>query len=1044
MDGRDRAQHGAGLSHPAGQAAGSVDSAAEPRRYAAPLPEQRELNAFLRREIGQLNETYREVLLLHYFSGMTAREIADVLTISRSAVLKRLERGRQILGEHLVDALGQGFTPRKSKLPERVTRIMGLVAVAEIAWTPSTAAASTLGVHGAIETLRTGSAVLKGALIGGASLVVVSVALVVGSGMLTASPPDVRDTAESIQELPTEEAVVVLAAQASVPPAEADVKLARNAPVSSPAAIDPAALLASIPVPSGAPRNATPLGYPGACTEKDLRHDVRGVVYSPGGDPLPEAKVWIARTGFGPRDTRETVSDEGGRFRFRVPDGQWTLRAAKGILGGEADTSPRGEFIVEGEDQTVSASIRTRERSLLRGQLFDKVSGRPVAGGRVWTDARQLIEADGEGCFTIEGVPRHDHTLVVLCPGYERERVLYSTALREEAELDLFLKPGGLVTGVVTDEKDRPVAYAWVWLHGTQYAEVCDEQGRFVCDGVPVARKVRFGAQWPCYASVCWAPDPGETMGSCRVADRARPQPLALTLPEGPIEETRICVDEPFPERRAVIRGRVLDPKGEPVRNFLIRLGLTRPSSGGDRVWIEYSIPGVAFASDDGSFALSDEHDRQPGQEVRVVASAEGYRDAVLERVPFGEAATSRPVDEVVLRLGEPKALEVRVQADGAVLQPAQGARVTLVDPFWDVVAEGFKLDRVHDRGNRPRTVRADDAGCARFPDVPFADGLIMVEHEGFATTAEAWDGQASSVTVMLEHSGVVEGTVSARNGGALNPVTDDFGNKYAMVILQGSLDGTFDQTDPNDVSREYCIRIDDGDSFYFEDLPPRHYDLCVSWNADDDSRSFQGYSDSFTLEPGQTLSRSYPRDELTRDPDRFLAWGEQFGDSSDAALREKLLGTWAWNYTLADGVKRHVVGHYGEDGSWWKSIFLSERARSPRSNGRYWPRIPAHTVTFTGWFSVYGGGIDRLNSIGKRGANPSFAVNGDELVFPPPPLPPSAQGPTCRIMRARDTEAALQKAETACGVKRDTDLPIVITSGGSGKVRSSGGGFGQ
>lgn len=40
---------------------------------------------------------YREVLVMHYESDMTTKQISEVLDISRPAVLKRLERARELL-----------------------------------------------------------------------------------------------------------------------------------------------------------------------------------------------------------------------------------------------------------------------------------------------------------------------------------------------------------------------------------------------------------------------------------------------------------------------------------------------------------------------------------------------------------------------------------------------------------------------------------------------------------------------------------------------------------------------------------------------------------------------------------------------------------------------------------------------------------------------------------------------------------------------------------------------------------------------------------
>lgn len=45
---------------------------------------------------------YGEVLLLYYVNQMTAKEIADVLSIKQAAVEKRLSRGRKLLRKEII------------------------------------------------------------------------------------------------------------------------------------------------------------------------------------------------------------------------------------------------------------------------------------------------------------------------------------------------------------------------------------------------------------------------------------------------------------------------------------------------------------------------------------------------------------------------------------------------------------------------------------------------------------------------------------------------------------------------------------------------------------------------------------------------------------------------------------------------------------------------------------------------------------------------------------------------------------------------------
>ncbi len=52
-------------------------------------------------EVLSLSPKYRVVIYMHYYEGYSAREIADIMNISLSAVLSRLSRGRGKLKEIL-------------------------------------------------------------------------------------------------------------------------------------------------------------------------------------------------------------------------------------------------------------------------------------------------------------------------------------------------------------------------------------------------------------------------------------------------------------------------------------------------------------------------------------------------------------------------------------------------------------------------------------------------------------------------------------------------------------------------------------------------------------------------------------------------------------------------------------------------------------------------------------------------------------------------------------------------------------------------------
>jgi RNA polymerase sigma-70 factor (ECF subfamily) len=69
------------------------------------LPDQivanREERHLVLKEVHQLPEELREVLILHYFDSMTYEQMADWLNVARATVSERLSRARQVLRSRL-------------------------------------------------------------------------------------------------------------------------------------------------------------------------------------------------------------------------------------------------------------------------------------------------------------------------------------------------------------------------------------------------------------------------------------------------------------------------------------------------------------------------------------------------------------------------------------------------------------------------------------------------------------------------------------------------------------------------------------------------------------------------------------------------------------------------------------------------------------------------------------------------------------------------------------------------------------------------------
>jgi len=106
------------------------------------------LNESVRETLYSLPKAYQEVLFLHYFGGMTSRDIAEAFGISPMAVLKRLSRARAQLKKEMVammdtafheQRLRTGFTFRIVESVKRI-KINPMPRIAGLPWGLSLAA----------------------------------------------------------------------------------------------------------------------------------------------------------------------------------------------------------------------------------------------------------------------------------------------------------------------------------------------------------------------------------------------------------------------------------------------------------------------------------------------------------------------------------------------------------------------------------------------------------------------------------------------------------------------------------------------------------------------------------------------------------------------------------------------------------------------------------------------------------------------------------------------------------------------------------------
>jgi len=119
---------------------------------------QEEIHRIVHESVEKLDVNSREVLHLHYFAGKSTGEIAELLESSQPAILKRLQRGRERLGERLLNRYQDTFAAKETE-SERKNRIVKSIIGVVPAWAASGATSSattivaTNGVSGLSKVL---------------------------------------------------------------------------------------------------------------------------------------------------------------------------------------------------------------------------------------------------------------------------------------------------------------------------------------------------------------------------------------------------------------------------------------------------------------------------------------------------------------------------------------------------------------------------------------------------------------------------------------------------------------------------------------------------------------------------------------------------------------------------------------------------------------------------------------------------------------------------------------------------------------------------
>ncbi|MBW7864276.1 MAG: sigma-70 family RNA polymerase sigma factor [Candidatus Hydrogenedentes bacterium] len=429
---------------------------------AAPMMEngdgsRTELQEAVWNTVNGLPEAYREALLLRFAEGYSAEQAAAFLGISTAAMRKRTERAKHLVREEMWGHVGPALAKRRHS----GTLEKGILAAIPFGAASWSSAAGVGGTTAATTALKGGT----GTMFGKIAVMAVAASLTVFGGITALWVADAPDPGKepfvAAQTQPAPEAVAVSAlpepaVESAAPPSLDTVPaVAVEAGDAPPSAV--------------APESAAPPAH------------VSGRISDGEGNPVANAEVFLeVGRGF----DRNDIS---GRYRARTgPDGRYQIarvdRFGPGLLYADAEgfsmafdvCDPAEGRMLRDVDVTLSPADQ-----YVAGRVADE-GGAPVAGASVEClyygyDAEGLAEtamtgvttgniggvklvftaADADGAFRL-AIPNGGLCdFRVVHGGYGTG--FFPRVPTGEENAVFTLKPGGAISGTVTDPEGRPV-----------------------------------------------------------------------------------------------------------------------------------------------------------------------------------------------------------------------------------------------------------------------------------------------------------------------------------------------------------------------------------------------------------------------------------------------------------------------------------------------------------------------------------------------------------------------------------------------------------
>jgi hypothetical protein len=440
------------------------------------------------------------------------------------------------------------------------------------------------------------------------------------------------------------------------------------------------------------------------------------VVNDAGDQPLSDVQIQIVDSPW------STQTNDKGEFRLEgVPSGNTKVRAT--AFGFPEDVTA----LIAAPNEPTDLLIRLAGDARFVGQILDERSGSPIAGAQVTiTESSLETVADAKGWFAFKQAPSGPVKVAVAAKGYKSREVSRELIANEERSMRILLAGAGTVVGrVVLAEGQTPLSGADVRIAETQFQTTSKSDGEFKLDGVsalPVRIEVAAPGYVPRTVDVDVLEDKethvhvelrGRAMLSGKVldVDTAKPIPSASIFIQGTSYKAQTNVDGEFrledvpslPVNIEVAakgyKSVVVNQKLEPGKEGRLEIPLggngvvdgkvidavANSPVAGARVAIDGTTR-VAETVDDGTFRI----EGLRGEKVRVLITAPGFEDQVLDQPLVSDAVTS-----VMVQLKGDAAVE-GVVVDLYKENPLPMVKIKLEDSMFSTStdAEGrFRID---------------------------------------------------------------------------------------------------------------------------------------------------------------------------------------------------------------------------------------------------------------------------------------------------------------------------------------------------------------